>query len=68
MANQNLNIFTLDLDWGLGIITRGKGRPVSDISVAELQKMDYWSLDNNREVLLNLKHPQYLEEFLKQIK
>ena len=68
MANQNLNIFTLDLDWGLGIITRGKGRPVSDISVGELQKMDYWTLENNREVLLNLKHPKYLEEFLKQIK
>lgn len=68
IINQDLNIFTLDLDWGLGIITSGKGKPLSDISVADLQKMDYWSLEKNREVLLNLKHPKYLDEFLKQIK
>ena len=65
ITNKDLNIFTLDLDWGLGIISKGQGQPLSKISLDELQKMDYWSLEKNRVELLNLKHPKYLDEFLK---
>ena len=65
ITNKDLNIFTLDLDWGLGIISKGQGQPLPKISLDELEKMDYWSLEKNRVELLNLKHPKYLDEFLK---
>jgi hypothetical protein len=64
ITNKDLNIFTLDLDWGLGIISRGKGEILSEISLDHLQKMDYWALEKNRAGLLNLMPPKYLNEYL----
>jgi SAM-dependent methyltransferase len=68
ITNTDLNVFTLDLDWGLGIISRGDYHPLTDISLEDLQKMDYYSFEKKRTELLNLKHPKYLTEFLKGIK
>jgi hypothetical protein len=65
IKNKNLNIFTLDLDWGLGMISRGEGNGLGKLSLEDLQHMDYWALEKNRTELLNLKHPKYLDEFLK---
>jgi hypothetical protein len=66
ITNKELNIFTLDLDWGLGIISRGEGKQLVEVSLEELQKMDYCSFEKKRSELLNLKHPKYLAEFLKE--
>lgn len=65
ITDKELNIFTLDLDWGLGIISRGEGKSLVGTSLEEVEKMDYWSFEKRRVDLLNLKHPKYLDEFLK---
>lgn len=61
---DSLNIFTLDLDWGLGIITSGKGDKIENILLKDIQEADYSFLERNRETLLNLKPPKYLYEAL----
>lgn len=62
---DDLEIFTLDLDWGLGIITKGKGQKLTGVSIEDIEKADYYFLEKNREHLLNLKHPKYLDDYLK---
>jgi len=57
-------IFTLDLDWGLGVICRGKGEPIQRLTIEELERSDYNFLEKNRSEILNLKPPKYLDEFL----
>lgn len=62
--HSDLNIFTLDIDWGLGIITKGNGNKIDNISIHELEESDYSLLEADRENLLNLKPPSYLADFI----
>ncbi|HLG03367.1 MAG TPA: class I SAM-dependent methyltransferase [Bacteroidia bacterium] len=64
---KDYNLFTLDLDWGLGILTRGKMEKNLSFNPAEIERMTYSDLEKQRELFLNLKHPAYLGEFLKQL-
>lgn len=63
---DNLNIFTLDLDWGLGIITIGEPDKKIDLNINlnDIESLDYYFLEKNRNEVLNLKKPKYLYEFL----
>ena len=65
IAHDDLEIFTLDLDWGLGIITKGKSEKIKNHTIQELKQADYSLLERDRVNLLNLKPPKYLLEFLK---
>lgn len=65
---DDLNIFTLDLDWGLGIISRGKRDQVLQISTSDIKAMSYSDLDANRVEFLNLKPPRFLFDFLENSK
>jgi hypothetical protein len=62
--NKDLNVFTLDTDWGLGVISRGKGEPLNNITLRELEDMEYSFFAEHRRNLLNLKPENYLDEFL----
>lgn len=64
-AKNNLKIFTLDCDYGLAIITKGRPENMLDYSLEEIDEMDYKFLEANREKLLNLINPFYIDEFLK---
>jgi len=64
IEHDDLDIFTIDLDWGLGIITKGKGEKLLDLSVKELEEADYSLLESNRTACLNLKSPSFLSEFI----
>lgn len=66
-VNKQINIFVLDCDFGVGIITKGK--PEKDLNISKQQALEltYSDLENNREELLNLKCPEYLYDFLKLI-
>ena len=59
-----LNVFVLDCDFGLGVVTKGRPDNMLDLSVEEIQEMTFNELDKERELLLNLKNPEYLSEFL----
>ena len=62
---DDLNVFVLDCDYGLGVITRGI--PVNSLNLtdSELSKLSYEDLIQNKKNLLNLQDESYLLEFLK---
>lgn len=64
IISDDLEIFTLDLDYGLGIIRKGKPNKLTDITIEEIEQADYYFLEKNREKILNLKHPRYFKQFL----
>jgi hypothetical protein len=61
---DNLSVFTLDVDWGLAIITRGKPLQKLSYTKEQVEQMTYKDLESNRTGLLNLQPPSYLELFL----
>ncbi len=64
---NDINIFVLNCDYGLGIITKGKPENMLDCSAEELENLSYEDLKNNREKLLNLKDAGYLQDFLEKL-
>jgi hypothetical protein len=64
IVHDDLEVFTLDLDFGLGIISRGKGNGLKSCTVQDIKQADYSFLERDRVNLLNLKPPKYLYEFL----
>lgn len=65
-TRKDLNIFVLDCDHGLGVITKGKPESTLEYSKADIDQLSYKSLEANRVKILNLKPADYLQEFLKQ--
>ena len=64
--NRNdLNVFVLNCDYGLGIITRGKPEYLLDYSPEELKNLNYEDFQKDRVKILNLKKPSYFLEFIK---
>ena len=70
LAHEDLEIFTLDLDWGLGIVSKSKPTASFEnkFSTEKLKELDYSFLEKDRVNLLNLRPPKYLPEFLETIK
>lgn len=61
---RDLHIFTLNCDYGVGVICKGEPENMLNYSVQEIEEMSYQNLKLNRETLLNLKESNYLNEFL----
>ena len=63
-THDDLRVAVLDCDFGVGIVR--KGVPDSRLSYSEeqIEALDYADLAADRERLLNLKPPAYLDEFL----
>ena len=59
---EDLSIFTLDIDWGVTIITRKNN--ANKLSVKDIDSLNYKDLDQNRVKWLNLKKPDFLEELI----
>lgn len=66
-TRDDLEIFVLDCDYGLGIITKGTPSTSLDLSPEMIDKMTYQDLEKDREALLNLKNENYFSEFLNRI-
>ncbi len=64
---QDLKVFVLDCDYGLGIVTKGKPDASLELSKEALNAMTYDEVFNGDGSLLNLKDENYLFEFLKTI-
>jgi len=62
---NDLRVFVLDADGGLGIVTRGKPESPLQLTEEALDRMTYQDLAGDRKSLLNLKDESYLFEFLK---
>lgn len=65
-TRDDLHIFTLDADWGIGIIRRGTPESRISFSISEITQADYRFFAQNRYALLNLKPSHYFFEFLEQ--
>ena len=61
---DDLNVFVLDCDFGLGIVTKGKPESMLNYSKDEINNLSYQDLIKNRKEILNLKEPAYIDTFL----
>ena len=67
-SNRNdLKIFVLDSDYGLGIITKGEASTSLDLSEKDIENMTYDEFFQNKNKLLNLKDKSFFNEFLKTV-
>jgi hypothetical protein len=65
-ALQNdLEVFVLDCDTGIGVVRRGRSKCLLPYTGAEIRGMDYAALCRNREELLGLQSSEYVAEFLR---
>jgi hypothetical protein len=64
---QDLKVFVLDCDYGLGIVMKGKPESTLKLSQSALDAMTYDEVFHSDGSLLNLKDENYLFEFLKTI-
>ena len=63
-TRKDLNIFVIDADYGLGIITKGINENSLNLTCDDIDKQTYFDLIKNKEVLLNLKQVEFLDSFL----
>ena len=64
---DNLRIFVLDCDYGLGIIARGKPEEKLYFTLQEIDNFTYNDLNNNREKFLNLKPASFFYKFIEML-
>jgi hypothetical protein len=57
-------VFVLNCDYGLGIVTKGEPENMLKLTATEIESMTFYDLDNNRELILNLKGPEHLHTFM----
>lgn len=63
-TRKDLKICVLDCDHGIGIITRGQPETMLDYSLDTIDHFGFDDLEKDREHILNLKPPDYLQQFL----
>jgi hypothetical protein len=63
---KDLNVFVLDCDHGVGIVTHGQPDNLLAFSEQSIKDLSYSDLAKDREHILNLKPPDYLQKFLSQ--
>ncbi len=61
---HDLNVFVLDCDQGLGIISRGYPEGMLSLTHEQIENMTYSDMAKDRNMLLNLKDKYYLFNFL----
>jgi len=66
-SRNDLRIFVLNCDYGLGIITRGEPENCLTLSEHDIATMTYDEFSRNRKSLLNLKDKNYIFNFLQTI-
>jgi len=62
-TRNDINVFVLDCDQGLGIITKGKPENMLKFSQPEIRALSYEQLNDNRKTWLNLKPADYFFEY-----
>jgi tetratricopeptide (TPR) repeat protein len=66
-TRKDLNVFVLDCDFGIGVVSKGEPEGMLDFSASQIRAMTYSDLATDRAPLVNLKPPGYLYEFLQAI-
>ncbi len=63
-TQNNMHVFVLDCDYGLGIITKGIPEDMLKFSKEEIANLSYEDLEKNRSRILNLKSTDYFKKLL----
>jgi len=64
-SRNDLEIFVLDCDCGLGIIRKTTTTmPTIDVDLPTLESMSFSDLGENKHAFLNLKHESYFDDYL----
>lgn len=63
-TREDLEIFVLDFDYGVGIVRRAGAQATLDLPLERVARMEYHELDPDRERLLNLKPPGFFHDWL----
>lgn len=64
---NDLRVFVLDCDHGLGVVSRGKPESMLNYLPEDIKLMPYSELEANRTKLLNLKPASFLEKTIRGI-
>ncbi|WP_247235537.1 class I SAM-dependent methyltransferase [Telluribacter sp. SYSU D00476] len=64
-SRTDINVFVLDCDYGLGIITKGNCENPQRMALEDINSLSYQDLSENREQWLNLKPQEYFYEYFK---
>lgn len=66
----DLKFFTLDCDWGLGVVTGFSANPPTPNggAISKVKSLDYSVLEESRESILGLRNPLYSKFFFSRIK
>jgi hypothetical protein len=64
-TRKDLNVFVLDCDHGLGVVTKSSPENTLSYTKHEIAQLSYEDLDANRVSWLNLKQPNYFHNFFK---
>ncbi len=62
---KDINVFVLNCDHGLGVVTFGVPENPMNFTGEEIENFTYADLEKNREQWLNLKDPSYFFEYFK---
>lgn len=63
-TREDLNVFVLDCDFGLGVVTRGAPENMIEYAAEAVRNLSYRDLSENRKSLLNLKDADFIKIFL----
>lgn len=64
-VRQDLSVYVLDCDFGLGVISRGQPENMLPFSIEEIKKMTFRDLEADKNFLLNLKKPTEFDHLLR---
>ena len=65
---DDLEVMVFDVDWGIGVVRKGRPQSMLSYSVEEIDAMTYKNLESQREELLNLKPADHFSAFLESIR
>lgn len=63
-TRSDLNVFVIDCDYGLGVVTKGDPESTLDLSPAQIAELPYSEFEADRENLLNLKSPAEFRQWV----
>lgn len=64
---RDLDVQVLDCDWGVGLVRRGETRKPLQLDANRISSFSYTELAANRRELLNLRAPETLAEFVREL-
>lgn len=64
-TRQDVNVFVLNCDYGLGVVMKGKPENMLKFTPEEIQALTYADLERHRDEWLNLKPAEYAQTYFR---